>query len=57
MKKLSLYFVFALVVAMAFGSCGTKGGETSDADTVRVDSGNVADSIREPQKEILTTQI
>lgn len=55
MKKLSLFSVSALAVAMALGSCGTKGGETSDADTVKVDSANVADSIQEPQVEILTT--
>ena len=55
MKKISLYSVSSLIVAMAFGSCGTKGGETSDADIVRIDSGNVVDSIMEPQKEILTT--
>lgn len=55
MKKISYFPVFALVIAIAFCSCGAKGGEKSDADTIRVDSGKVVDTIREQQTEILTT--
>lgn len=55
MKKISYFPMFALVTAIAFGSCGAKGGEKSDADAIRVDSGKVADTIRGQQTEILTS--